>query len=530
MYPGEPWISIYLSGLNHSPMIRKLLLFTCLSISFAAFAQEPSKAELAPCGTPAGISPWLKAYTSDPDMTLTERSEDTIWVALQVHLLGKNNGSGRFSYDQTLDAICRLNQDFGASNIQFYLKNPINLINNTGWYNHSTIPQGIDMMLTNNAPGALNSYFVGDPAGNCGYNLPYGGVAIAHGCATATDHTWAHEVGHALSLPHPFIGWEGKTYNYNNPTPTSLTYDYTYFHDTLDTQVPAPLDTALVELVDGSNCQEAADLFCDTKPDYLSYRWNCNAQQTSTVKQKDPQGVDFYSDGTLFMSYADDACQSRFSPMQIEAMRANLMSEKIDWVAPAELEPVVTDLAVPVEPVQGQPAPVSGAKLVWHPVPKATHYLVQASRLANFLAREVDIVTTDTSAVIGTLSLNKTYYWRIKAFNAWHICSSFNGASTFLTVPVTSTYAPDWEGWRIYPSLMAAGQPLHLELPENWRGQEAQVRIFDVSGRLLWEQYIRLQGPKMTVPVPSENWQSGMYHFVLTSDAGIKRQPIFIER
>jgi hypothetical protein len=510
-------------------MFRSLLTSFCISLSLCVFAQDPAKESLAPCGTPGGMSPWLKQYKANLASIPSDRSEDTLWVAIQIHLLAKDNGAGRFANDKVLDAFCRLNTDFGPTGIQFYMKDDFNLINSTAYHTHSTIEKGIEMMLTNNVPDALNCYFVADPAGNCGYNLPYAGVAISHGCGGPNDHTWAHEVGHALSLPHPFIGWEGKVYNYSVPTPTLLTYDYTHFHDSLETTIPAPLDTALVEYVDGSNCTIAADLFCDTKPDYLSYRWNCNTvTNMSTTLQKDPNGADFYSDGTLFMSYANDACQNRFSPDEIAAMRANLMTEKAAWVTPTMLENPVTELAVAVEPVQDAPAPSTGAKLVWKPVPNATHYLVQASRLSTYALREVDIVTTDTSAIAGALALNKTYYWRVRAFNKWHPCAPFTASSTFLTTPVTSAYEPDWEGWRCYPSLLTAGQALSMDIPEKWRGAEAVARIFDMAGKMVFESHLSLYSPKMTVDLPSISWSKGMYRLVLTSTFGVKNQALFI--
>jgi hypothetical protein len=511
-------------------MFRILLVTLCLSGTFAAFSQDPSKEMLAPCGTPAGVSPWLRAYTTHSKTVFSERSEETLWVALQVHLLTRDNGTGRLAYDRVLDAICRLNTDYAPANIQFYLKNSLNVINRSEWYIHQTIPQGIDMMLTSNVEGALNSYFVSDPAGNCGYNLPYAGVAIGHGCSSPTDHTWAHEAGHALSLPHPFIGWEGKTYSFSLPTPELLTYDYTHFHDSLEVQVPAPLDTALVELLDGSNCSIAADLICDTKPDYLSYRWNCNAQNLSTIKLKDPNGAEFYADGSLFMSYADDACQSRFSSEEIAAMRANLMTEKASWVAPAVLESPVTSLPVAIEPVQNQLSPFIGTTLVWTSVPNATYYLVQASRISSFALREVDVITSDTSLVLGQFPLNIKYYWRVKAFNSWDICADFTEPSTFITAPVSATQGPDWEGWRCYPSLIAAGQRLQLEIPASWKEERAQVEIFDVAGRLVWKHYPTLQGPKMSLELPSESWISGLYYFVLTTNKGVKRQPLLLTR
>ncbi len=502
----------------HLFMVR-LLLFSLIFCSATLFAQEPTKADLAPCGS-VGMSDWLRAYRLHAPVV--DRSEDTLWVALKPHLLAKDNGSGRITTERFLNTFCQLNEDFAGTNIYFYIQDGWNLIDESDWHVHSDIPTGIEMMLTNNVPNALNSYFVADPAGNCGYNLPYAGVAMAHGCSGTGDHTWAHEVGHALSLPHPFIGWEGKLYNFNTPTPTVLTYDYTYFHDTIDTQIPAPLDTALVEFVDGSNCAIAADLICDTKPDYLSYRWDCDIQNQSLVKQKDPAGLEFYSDGTLFMSYAMDRCQSRFSPEQIGIMRATLLTEKANWLTPARLQQPVVDQALAIEPVQDQLVPTTGAEFTWNSVPNATHYLVQASRFTNFSFRQVDVVTTDTFLTAGQLTPNLKYYWRIRPFNDWDACAPFSELSTFKTAPLTASSEPDAEGWRYYPSLIAEGTPITLEIPEKWQGQDAQCRVLDAAGRVVWQSNLGALLARTKLEMPSGNWPNGFYHFVFRSAVGVK--------
>ena len=496
----------------------KILLFTALFFAAPIYAQEPLKEELAPCGT-RGVSDWLREYQSRPPVS--DRSEDTLWVALQPHLLAKDAGNGRISTEKFLNAFCQLNEDYAASNIQFYFKYDWDLLDETDWYIHTTIPQGINMMLTNNIPDALNSYFVADPAGNCGYNLPYGGVAIGHNCTGTGDHTWAHEVGHALSLPHPFIGWEGKTYSFSLPTPELLTYDYTYFHDTLDTP-PTPLDTALVEYLSGNNCAQAADLICDTKPDYLSYRWDCDAQNLSTSKLKDPAGAEFYSDGTLFMSYALDHCQSRFSPEEIAIMRANLLSEKSNWLNPTMLEAAIEEQPIALEPVQEEIVPALGALFSWKPVPNATHYLVQASRLLNFTFKQLDVVTTDTFAIAGLLSPNVKYYWRIRPFNYWHTCAPFSELSTFKTAPTVAASEPDADGWRCYPSLISEGMPLTLEIPEHWLGEDAQCCVIDAAGRLVWQSNLGPLPSRMKLEIPAANWPRGVYRLLVKSRKGLK--------
>jgi len=508
-------------------MIRVFQFFLLLiGAATPLFAQEPLKEDLAPCGT-LGVSDWLKEYRLRPPVS--DRAADTLWVAMKPHLLAKDNGSGRIQFEKFLNSFCQLNEDFAASNIQFYIKDGWNLLNETDWHTHETIPEGIEMMLTNNVPDAFNTYFVANPAGNCGYNLPYGGVAIGHNCAGDGDHTWAHEAGHALSLPHPFIGWEGKNYNFSQPTPTYLTYDYTYFHDTLEVQVPAPLDTALVELWDGSNCFEAADLICDTKPDYLSYRWDCDAQNLSTLKQKDPVGDEFYSDGTLFMSYALDHCQSRFSAEEISVMRATLLTEKANWLTPARLEYAVTAPVAPIEPVEEQLVPPQGALLSWHPVPNATHYLVQASRFTNFSFKQVDVVTTDTLLIAGLLTPNLKYYWRIRPFNQWDACAPFSDLETFRTTALSAASEPDAEGWRCYPTLLSEGTPLSLEIPEQWQGKSAQCMILDATGRLVWQTKLDALSSRMKLELASTKWPAGIYRLVLLSEQGLKRATLIAE-
>ncbi|MFN0214086.1 MAG: hypothetical protein ACKVT2_07505 [Saprospiraceae bacterium] len=506
-------------------MIRYFTCFLCMLSISPIFAQEPSKAELAPCGT-RGVSDWLRDYRSRPPVA--DRSEDTLWVAIQPHLLARDNGTGRISTEKFLSSFCQLNEDFAASNIHFYIKNDWNLLNETDWHTHTTIPQGIEMMLTNNVPDALNAYFVADPAGNCGYNLPYGGVAIGHNCSGTNDHTWSHEVGHALSLPHPFIGWEGKTYNFGAPTPQWLTYDYTYFHDTLETQVPAPLDTALVEFVNGGNCAQAADLICDTKPDYLSYRWDCDAQNMSPNKQKDPNGAEFYSDGSLFMSYAFDHCQSRFSPEEIAIMRATLLTEKANWLAPAMLENPIAEPSIPLEPIQDEIAPVVGAHFRWKSTPNATHYLVQASRFASYSFKQVDIITTDTFLTAGQLTPNLKYYWRIRPFNDWHTCTSFNQSATFYTAPLSASSEPDEEGWRYYPSLLSRGTPFTIEIPDAWNGESTGFTVYDATGRLIWTSNLDLHAPRIKVEMPTSQWPTGMYRFIITSGQRVKSGAIMV--
>lgn len=495
-------------------MKQLFTLFICLLCSGALLAQdEPTKESLAPCGTVSGIEPWLVEFTENPG--LYQRSNDTLYVALKIHLLANNAGTGRFAPTRVVSAFKRLNEDFAASNIQFYMLGDWNNLDNTAWYNHDDIPTGIDMMFTNNVPDAVNTYFVSDPAGNCGYNLPYAGIAMSHSCSGANDHTWAHEIGHNLKLPHPFIGWEGKLFSNFNPTPDTLTYDYTHFHSVPDTIVPAPLDTATVEYVDQNNCTTAADRICDTKPDYLSYRWDCDANSESLVTQTDPAGATFKSDGTLFMSYSNDICSNRFSPDQIDIMRAHLLDVKFSYLHPGAPAPSVNGVSTLISPINNELVGNQNIELNWTPVEGADRYVVQVSRFAAFTQSSFEMMVSDTTVTIPQLLINFNFYWRVRPFNSLNV-GEYSSTGTFKTVFVSSTDETAEGAWACFPSLLEPGESLQLTMPGVQNG--ARCFVYDAMGRLMFEQELPKGVDQATINMPSQQWATGVYRLVYVGE------------
>jgi hypothetical protein len=277
-----------------------------------------------------------------------------------------------------------------------------------------------------------------------------------------------------------------------------------------------------VEYVDGSNCAIAADLICDTKPDYLSYRWDCNSQGNSLVQQKDPNGETFFSDGTLFMSYSFDKCANRFSDEQISVLRATLVNKKSDWLTNEPPQGDIDGVPQLLAPIGGELSPTVGTVLHWSSVPNATRYVVQLSRFSSFSIRELDVVTTDTSLVLGSIVVNQNYYWRVRPFNDWYVCTSTTPSAIFKSAPVTSTSEPDADGWRCYPTLLMPGQPLTMESPLSWLHRSAQCMVYDAVGRLVWQSNLPSGSEQTQLDVPSANWPSGTYRLVVVHEKGIK--------
>lgn len=454
---------------------------------------------LNPCGTPPKKSVWLDKYQQSPEL-YDKAGETLIYIPLTIHIVGTDEGVGYFSINQVLDALCTLNNDFAAANIFFYIQGAPDYINNTGWFDHETVIQGAEMMAQNDVAGTLNCYFVSNPAGNCGYNLPYASIAINNSCAGPHDHTWSHETGHALSLPHPFLGWEGgQTHDgsmppvFTAPAPSTVTYDYTFFQDTLilDTLI---IDTAYVELVDQSNCHIAADGFCDTPPDYIAARWQCNSNGVSTQEQTDPNGALFRSDGSLIMSYSDDACANRFSDEQIDAMRANALDEHTDWLGNEEPLDAVTSSPTLTTPIEGETAQYNQVFLEWEPVEHATTYIILVSRLSSFNAALTEtFISHEPNMVITSLLDNKNYYWKVRAYNEYSSCTEFSSYEVFHTENMVGTQNIQWRGKiSLNPTLLNKGETLNLKI-DNHQLDKATIEIINTIGQSFLKEEMIIQ-------------------------------------
>lgn len=458
-----------------------------------------------------GIDPWLHYYRAHRDELAMERGADTTWlyVPLTLQITGTNNGSGQFAMDYALEAICNMNAQFEEAKIRFFLMpgDPVRYLNNSAWHQHNW-DNGSDMILTNNLPNRLNCYVVADPAGVCGYSW-LDAIVMSRSCSGPNNTTWAHEAGHHFSLPHPFVGWEGMNgINYN---------------------LPAPLLTdsgRKVEKVDGSNCYEAGDLFCDTRPDYLNYRWQCNSDKESTVLQTDPNGEKFRSDATLIMGYAFDACASRFTPEQIEAMRFNIQFERSEYlsVAPPSDKPLPPVASVQLHsPIDSQVMQFNNAVFHWHPVPNASLYVIEVSLFPTFAPRFVVRATSDTSiTLVNTLPNNRILYWRVKAFSDWSVCGGEgplqHGVFNTLNLSgVNNLYEETMAVLSPNPVWVGATARLSLVMDRN---SEARLSILDASGRMAWIRQVSLFGGENTIEIPTENLAPGFYTVTLDTERG----------
>ena len=463
-----------------------IVVYLCCCFTTLNIAQE-----LKPCGTQSFRSEWLKSYQLNPS-AYTTRSSEMLYAPVTIHLVGTNDGKGIIGESKLFKAIQKVNQDFESSDIQFFIKGEINRISNSDWISHDDVEVGAEMMFANNIENSINCYFVVDPAGNCGYNLPYAGIALALNCVNPNDDTWAHEIGHNLSLPHPFLGWEGGIFHnggdhdYDDPAPEYVTYDYTVFQDVQysaeDTLI---IDTAWVEKVDGSNCQFAADGFCDTHPDYLVGGESCDpTTQRSRRVQTDPNGEKFTSDASLIMAYFGDDCGQRFTDEQTAAMRANLIDQKPNHLLNNDPPPAIEgEGPLLVSPLNEEIVPVNQVRLEWEAVENAQYYLVEISRGSTVSGANFDTITSELYYEIDELREGRNYYWKITPFTTHQFDASPSEIRNFEVGEVVSTNKIEVKKpFNLLNTLVLQGQDIVLE--NKHLSNSAQINLFSLNGQL----------------------------------------------
>ncbi|MFN0276870.1 MAG: T9SS type A sorting domain-containing protein [Chitinophagales bacterium] len=456
-------------------MIKKLFLILLIAVPALLKAQNP-------CGTiqtEADLA-WLRNFQAN-HIPGESRSGETYFVPIKVHIVGTDAGEGYINVSTVMQNICDLNVQFEPAGFIFYLFEDVHYINKSIYYNHDW-DDGYSMMALNNDPDAVNMYFVGDPAGNCGYFSPAGNaVAIANGCGGIGNSTIAHELGHYFSLPHTFYGWE-----WGDP----------------------PISDQ--EQVDGGNCNSAADGFCDTPADYASWRWFCSSAPLFT----DPDGVDFNPDGTYFMSYSDDNCQDKFSPDQMDAMTEYLTGPKDYLLENPTVNFTDVDTSELLLPFDEEENLFSNyAELSWSPVENAQGYVVQVSYTPSFTAMKYDVFTTETSFICTDLVHDQKYYWRVKVIGEANTCEGASPYRIFYTGSETLTTLEGndaLKAFTVYPNPANSGEVINLNILAE-AGKNETVLVKDFTGKIIVSKNFTATGTLQTIPVELPGIASGIY-------------------
>ena len=232
-------------------------------------------------------------------------------IPLNINIVRDDNGYTPMDTSLIRIGVKYMNEKFADAGLEFYICGNYNYINSTQYYNmNNSLYQAVNN--TYGIPDVINVYFVyfivhygGGAAGVA--PTPGGGdwIILRHNADTTV---YAHEMGHFFGLLHT----------------------HGLLHDVLG-------DPYTEEYVNGSNCTESGDYFCDTPADPGLGPSNVNPQCFYSGSQKDGLNQFYVPDPGNLMSYAPRTCQNHFSPNQSTYMnwayltrRANLSCAQLN--------------------------------------------------------------------------------------------------------------------------------------------------------------------------------------------------------
>ena len=472
------------------------------------------------------------------------RPEAITYIPIQYHLITRGDGTGAKRMDQVLELICDLNQVYGAFDIQFYLKDYPKTYASTR-YDVTSYTVGDALFSTYNIEDAVNVYFASLDNFNsnglllCGYaNLPGTGVAPAgkgknarggvmlnvNGTCTTpySTKTFPHELGHFISLLHPF-----QTTSTN---PTAFGAELV----TRSGNPPAGKRAA--------NCSTAGDRLCDTPSDFIDLSnasWN-NSTCRPAAATVDANGDVFRPDSSLIMAYAPDRCVNRFSQGQIASILTTLQLP----IASVDTRSYLISANPPSTSALVQPTLVTPANLStgtwanfayfeWNKSAGAEKYLLQTARDAGFNSLYFEQIV-DTNFVLyegDKLDANRTIYWRVRPISRGFTCAPNSSSWRFTTGNKLGTGLNDLKnntGINIYPTLIDNDRKFNIAVEKN-RIKTLNVEMLNLNGQVVARNsYFDLVTGAVEM-FDFNDVASGMYIVRMIADDEIITQKIFVQ-
>lgn len=438
-------------------------LLTLLALApIGLFAQNTNNVHFCGVNTQDGqlIKQRMLDNRANIDKSLIDQvraSRSITYIPITFHLIGDDNGLGYMDLDDVFRQICSLNELYGPQDVQFYVNFPFRYIDSQDHY--EDMDNASSNFLTQQKDANSLNIFAGPSILNqsASFYTPQGDwlfllTSMAQGDAT----TLAHEIGHLFTLPHTFVGWESldaRDYE-GGPSPASVGGGWWSSDVELETRGA------------GKNCNSAADGFCDTPADYVSYRAPC----PMTNDLRDPTNVAINPDETNIMSYYFDECVFYFSQEQRDAVMADIIDRGWDnFNPPASLVNLDSATATQNSPINSDTVgiPVNNEfTLQWDAVNGAEGYLITLARThavapvnLELIFEEMVMGETTTSYVIDTtlLSNPEHYRWRITPINSFKPCADFGDYQRFYVSGTSNADAGDSNGNGIFDEGEIAG-------------------------------------------------------------------------
>lgn len=515
--------------------MRKILLL-CVMVSLSIVviqAQECAVNATAGALIKQRLMSNRNLFTKQQITSLTT-SRATTYIPLTIHNVSNTSGEGATPIETIFSFICGLNTLYADQDIQFFIHGQIrNLTSNFLDINSGTPQSGL-IMVQQKVPNTINLYIgrsLNYPAvGTTSFYSPGGDyIFLQKPMLSAAAKTEGHEIGHFLSLPHTFYGWEG------------IDAQVQYVGVNAPTSVGGE-QTELVTRGAGANCATAADGFCDTEADYHS---TANAQGCNfTPATLDPSGATLNPDESNIMSYYDDACQTQFSTEQKAAIAIDVAARTWATNTPPSTA-TVTGIATAVSPANNGSGSISGSniRIEWTPVAGATWYTLEVygTILPGVWVPNINdvkykgILTTGNAYYdlpTAGLTVGAHYAWRVKALNQYSTCaniSAYNKFQATTSMSINDLSIDKQLSLTINNNPITTSDiPLTIYAAEETIGS---IDIYAMDGRAivhLAKQTIN-KGESI-VQIPGQDFSNGMYLAVISTGRGSIQQKFVVQR
>lgn len=511
-------------------MSKILFAATILSLSVLSLINAQTTAGV--CGTVGDLQeafiPDLRENLRRADQQYL-RLRSTQYFPIKFHIITETDGTKGIRESRVLDQLTKLNEDFADLNIQFYLEGgAFNYINNSVVYKDHEATIGT-IMKANRHPRAINVFIpenVDRRGGGEGRTLGYylkiaitntgvfesDWIAARQSEVQGNSITLTHELGHYFTLAHPHRGWDSEPYDpdlHGNP---------------VQQDSPSGIPT---ELQDGSNCNDAGDLLCDTPPDYnFGFTWTRDCNYAAGTM--DPKGREVNPEERLFMSYFS-SCPSDsyfFSDMQKAAIIASAGSSKRDYIrtdwTPQTIE--INESPTLEFPIDDEIlAYFNDINFKWSAVAGANKYLLEISRLPTFVDGDftISLVVNGNSKVVNGLEADRKYYWRVRPYNEYVTNTEFTSHTTFRTGTTTATDEPEFiDEWALSPNPVSIGQTVQLTI-NSQQAFSGQISWYTMNGqRIKTEVQQRFVNGAQRLSLSTDQLSAGLYLLVLETQEG----------
>ncbi len=438
------------------------------------------------------------------------REDEWIFVPIQFHVVTKSDGTGGIDEIKIIRELCNINTRYAPYKIKYYLNGDFNYIKSTKLYDNPGENISVSKIRSNRNkyPNAISMFIVGNiPAGGStgevlGYYSPPLDVLVVRKSQFAINgQTTVHELGHFFSLKHPFYGWECDPYDpAKHGNPVNILVTECGFE---------------IEFADGSNCADAADMICDTPPDYMTGITDENRDCKMDYVILDYHGDTVKTMENNYMSYYFDCENYEFTPMQIEQYKADFYSSDRDKLRQGQVEPDTSALDLSSFEVT---SPKNGSKLEyydkvhleWTPIDNAFGYIVivEQKGFQVFTAS----VTGANSVVIEGLKPKKWYKVRIIPYSKADGCVPQSEEYKFKTGEwtVSNKEIVGADDITVYPNPVQ-GNLLHMDSDNNYG--KVQLKIINVLGKVVDSRSIKVNKGVNTIDV--SNILVGHYSLII---------------